>query len=311
MKTNSRQAVLLMAFGAPERAEDIRPFLKEITRDRSVSEERLEEAARRYEQIGGVSPLPEAVRRQAADLEAELARRGRPTPVRVGMCHWNPLIRESLEEMAAAGMERVAGIVLAPHGNESLLNRYRGAVMAGLSHLGSRAPAVVFGPGWHDRPRFIDALAARVREAISSLPEQVRSHAVWMFSAHSLPAAAPGTQAYLRDLRATGDLLAARFGNHAWQLVFQSASAGGRGSWLGPDVNEAIRREAKRGERAVLVAPVGFAAENVELVYDLDRQAAQTAAAEGIGFVRARAACGHAALTAELADAALDILGGE
>lgn len=309
MKTKSRQAVLLMAFGAPERPEDIRPFLKEIMRDRPVSEERIEEAARRYEEIGGISPLPAAVRRQAADLEAELARSGRQTPVRVGMCHWSPFIRESLEEMAAAGIARVAGIVLAPHGNESLLNRYRGAVMAGLSHLGSRAPAVVFCPGWHDRPRFIDALAARVREAISSLPEQARSHAAWMFSAHSLPAAAPGTQAYLRDLRATGDLLAARFGNHAWQLVFQSA--GGRGSWLGPDVNEAIEREAKRGERAVLVVPVGFAAENVELVYDLDRQAAQTAATAGIIFSRARAACGHAALTAELADAALDILGGK
>lgn len=308
MNEASREAVLLMAFGAPERLDQVRPFLQEVMRGRPVPEERIREISRRYEEIGGGSPLLAAVRRQSDSLAEELARRGRPLPVQIGMCHWHPFVRETLEEMASAGIKRAAGIVLAPHGNQASMNRYRGAVMAGLAHLGSRAPGIFFGSNWHARPGFIDALAARVREALSSLPEEVRSHAIWLFSAHSLPADIPGTQSYIRDLRATGDLLSGRFGNHAWQLVFQSASSEARGPWLGPDINEAIERAGARGERAALIVPIGFALENVELVYDLDRQAAQTAAAAGLAFARARAAGEHDAFTAQLADVALEAL---
>lgn len=308
MNKSSGEAVLLMAFGAPEKSDEIRPFLREVMRDRPIAEEKMEEILRRYEEIGGGSPLPATVRRQAALLADELKRRGRAVPVHIGMCHWRPFVRDTLEEMAAAGARRTAGIVLAPHGSGASLNRYRGAVMAGLAHLGSRAPRVIFGPSWHDRPGFIDALASRTRDALSSLPEGVRSHALWMFSAHSLPAGIAGAQSYSRDLRRTGELLAARFGNHAWQLVFQSAGAAPGGPWLGPDINEAIERAKARGEQAALIIPIGFAFENVELVYDLDRQAARTAAASGLAFARARAAGEHSALTAQLADMALEIL---
>jgi ferrochelatase len=311
MRAELGQAVLLMAFGGPAQADEIRPFLREVLRGRPVPEEVIEESACRYEEIGGASPLLATVRRQADSLAAELARRGLPVPVYVGMCHWHPFIRDTLEEMAAAGVQRVAGIVLTPHSVGGLLVRYRGAVLAARARLGKRAPEVHFCPSWHDGSQFIDALAARTRSALAFLPEEKRSHAAWIFTAHSLPLAAPGLDIYLRDLKNTGDLLAARFGNHAWRLAFQSKSSGGHGRWLSPDINDVVRWEAERGERGMLVVPVGFACENVELLYDLDRQATRTATAAGAAFVRARAAGEHPALTAQLAEAALTVLEGK
>ncbi len=300
--TPKADAVLLLAFGGPEAREEIRPFLEEALRGRGAPPERLEEVARHYEAIGGLSPIGALTRAQAAALEAELARRGRPLPVRVGMRNWRPFLADALGALADEGRRGVVVVVLAPHGGEASRGRYDAALAAAMRALGPRAPAVRVAAPFGGRAEFIDALAARVREALPRLPEPVRSHASWIFTAHSVPAASAGSAGYAAEIRRTGDLLAARFGNHAWRLAWQSRSGDPRSRWLEPDVSDVLRDEARCGARAALVAPIGFVSDHVEVLYDLDHAAAASAAAAGLVFARVGTPGTHPAFTALLAD---------
>jgi protoporphyrin/coproporphyrin ferrochelatase len=260
-------AVVLMAYGSPSSAEDVRPYLEDVRGGRPVSDEAVAELAQRYRRIGGRSPLDEVTEAQRAALERELG-----LPVFVGMKHWRPRIAEAVEAALAAGATRIVGLVLAPHYSRLSVGGYRERLEEALA---GRAELVLI-ESWHDHGPFLDVLADRVRGADA-----------WVvFTAHSLPERilAEGDP-YREQLLETSRLVAERAGLGRWSFAFQSASATGE-PWLGPDVLEELERLSGDGAREVLLAPVGFVSDHLEILWDLDVEARGRAEELGIEVAR-------------------------
>jgi protoporphyrin/coproporphyrin ferrochelatase len=294
--------VLLIAFGGPERPEDVRPFLQVVTAGRPVPPERLEEVAHHYERIGGASPLNALTRRQADGLRDALAAAGRPRPVWVGMRNWHPFLHETLAEMKDAGCRRALGIILSSLQTEASWSRYVDDVAAAREKVGPDAPEVRFAPPWSDHPRFLEAMTARARAALDGVPPGRRAAARLVFTAHSVPVAMAAGSPYEAQLTAVAGRIAGALGRTEWALAYQSRSGGPRDPWLEPDVGARIRALARDGVRDVVVVPVGFVCDHVEVLYDLDVEARAVAAACRVGFHRAAAANDHPAFVAMLAD---------
>jgi protoporphyrin/coproporphyrin ferrochelatase len=256
-----------MAYGSPERIGDIRPYLEDIREGRPVSDEAVEELTERYRRIGGRSPLDEVTERQRAALERELG-----IPVFVGMKHWRPRIAEAVEAALGGGAERIVGIVLAPHYSALSIAGYRERLESALA---GRAE-LRFVESWHDHEPFLDVLAGRVRGT--------DAHVV--FTAHSLPERilAMGDP-YRDELLETSRLVAERAGVEHWSFAFQSASATGE-PWLGPDILEELDDLHARGVRKVLVCPVGFVSDHLEILWDIDVEARERAADLGLQLDR-------------------------
>ena len=301
----STDAVLLIAFGGPTRPQEIRPFLENVTRGGRIPPERLDEVARHYDRIGGRSPLNELTFRQADALRGLLGR----TPVYVGMRNWEPYIADALARMALDGVRRAAGVILSPHATESSRERYVEAVDAGRAALGPRAPAVGYVGSWHVHPLFIAAMVERVTGALETLPDALRRDATLMFTAHSIPVAAAERSPYVAEIEASSRAIAERLGHPKWEVAYQSRSGSPREPWLEPDVNPALARLAASGARAVVVAPVGFVCDHVEVLYDLDVEARATAEGLGMAFVRAATVNDHPAFVRMLAEVALETAG--
>ena len=256
-----------MAYGSPKGIEDIRPYLEDIREGRPVSDEAVEELTERYRRIGGRSPLDEVTERQRSALERELG-----LPVFVGMKHWRPRIADAVEEGLAGGAERIVGIVLAPHYSALSIAGYRerlDAALAGRAELR-------FVESWHDHEPFLEVLADRVRGT--------DAHVV--FTAHSLPERilAMGDP-YRDELLETSRLVAERARLEHWSFAFQSASATGE-PWLGPDILEELDDLHARGVRKVLVCPVGFVSDHLEILWDIDVEARERAAQLGLELDR-------------------------
>ena len=287
-------AVLLLAFGGPTRPDEIRPFLQNVARGRSIPAERLESVAHHYELIGGRSPLNELTFRQA-----EALRRALPAlPVYVGMRNWAPTIADTVTQMTMAGVRRAVGVVLSPHANEASRARYVDAVDEARAQHGPRAPAVVWAPDWHTHPRFVEALA----DAIGRARARVAADAPVVFTAHSVPVASAEQSPYVRELGETASAVAALLGIRRWELAYQSRSGNPHDPWLEPDVNDVLRRLDADGVRDVVVAPIGFVCDHVEVLYDLDVDARQTADRLGMHMARAGTVNDHPAFIAMLAD---------
>jgi len=295
-------AVLLIAFGGPERAEDVRPFLRRVTEGRRIPEARLEEVARHYEAIGTRSPLNELTRRQAAALSASMAAGGDSRPVYVGMRNWPPLIADALGAMRMAGRRRALGIILSSFQTEASWDRYQADVAAARAALGAGAPEVVFAPPWADHPCFIAAAAERLAEALGRVPADRRADAPVIFTSHSVPQAMAARSPYAAQLAAAARAVADRLGRARWSIAYQSRSGSPSDPWLEPDVGDAIRQLAGAGARDVVVSPIGFVCDHVEVLYDLDVEARQVAGAAGVGFQRAAALNDHPSFVAMLAD---------
>jgi ferrochelatase len=285
-------AVLLIAFGGPERPEDVRPFLDNVLRGRPVPRERYEEVVHHYELIGGRSPLNELTLRQADALRAVLAAEGPDLPVHVGMRNWSPYVADTLARMADGGIRRILGLILAPHRTEASWERYTGAVDAGLTALGARAPEITYAGGWFDHPLYVETMARRVREALAELGGGAgEPHLV--FTAHSIPVAMADARRYAREYETTGRLVAAALGGLAHTFAYQSRSGSPRDPWLEPDVGVVIRDLAARGAGPLVVVPIGFVCDHVEVLYDLDVEARAVATEAGVTMVRARTANDH------------------
>jgi protoporphyrin/coproporphyrin ferrochelatase len=253
-------AVVLMAYGSPETAYDIRAYLEDIREGRPVSARAVAELTERYRRIGGRSPLAEVTERQRAALEAEL-----DLPVYVGMKHWRPRIAEAAERAVAGGADTIVGLVLAPHYSALSIGGYRDRLEGALS---GRADLLVV-ESWHDHGPFLDVLADRVRGTDAHV----------IFTAHSLPARirASGDDPYEDQLLETARLVAERAALRHWSFAFQSASETGE-PWLGPDILDELESLAGRGVRKVLVCPVGFVSDHLEILWDLDVEAREKAA---------------------------------
>jgi ferrochelatase len=295
-------SVLLIAFGGPERPEDVRPFLQAVTAGRRIPPERLEEVAHHYDLIGGRSPLNALTRGQAEGLRAALAAEGRALPVWVGMRNWQPFLHETLAEMKDRGRRRALGIILSSLQTEASWSRYVDDVAAAREKVGPGATEVVYAPPWSDHPRFIDAMVDRARAALASVGPARRAGARLVFTAHSVPAAMAAGSPYAAQLEAAARLITAGLGSARFALAYQSRSGSPRDPWLEPDVRDLIRALAREGARDVVVVPVGFVCDHVEVLYDLDIEARAVAEACGVGFHRASAANDHPAFIAMLAD---------
>jgi len=310
-----KPGVLLLAYGGPATAGEVRPFIEAVLGDRpgaagrTVRPDRVDEIVRRYEAIGGKSPLPAVVAAQAMGLARELAGCGSPAPVYVGMRFGRPTIEEALAAAGTQGVERLAALVLAPHRSAVSRDAYHDAVELARREARGGGPALAWGASWFEHEGFIDALADRVREALVKVPAAGDARAAWLVCAHSLPAASRGVATYAGDLRATGQSLAGRFGNHPWRAVYQSRSPRADEPWLTPDVVTAIRDAGSAGAPAVLAVPAGFVADNLEVLWDLDVEAARVAAEARVPFVRAATVGTHPGFIRALADAALTVLG--
>jgi protoporphyrin/coproporphyrin ferrochelatase len=260
-------AVVLMAYGSPSEIDDIPAYLADIREGRPVSEHAVEELKERYRRIGGGSPLGKLTEAQRAALERELG-----LPVRVGMKHWQPRIATAAETALVGGAERIVGLVLAPHYSQLSIAGYRSRLEEAID---DRAE-LVFIESWYDHPPFLEVLAARVRGT--------DAHVV--FTAHSLP------ERILRDgdpyrdqLLETSRLVAERASLDDWSFAFQSASATGE-PWLGPDILEELERLHADGVRKVLVCPVGFVSDHLEILWDIDIEARDRARELGLELDR-------------------------
>ena len=289
----SYDAVLLLAFGGPTSPEDIRPFLARVLRGIPVPPERVEEVVHHYEAVGGRSPLNDITTRQARALEELLKQRGLPLPVYVGLRHSSPSIREALDKMLAEGVQRPLGFILSSHETEASWQRYQNNVAEARKETGSTAPVVDFCPGWHAHPLFIQAWAEQIQTELAKIPQAKRSAAPLLFTAHSIPTAMAARSPYCRQLQESCSLVARRLNRTRWSLAYQSRSGNPKESWLEPDIGAALRSLAAEGAAEVVVAPIGFVSDHVELLYDLDIEARGIAEALGLRFFRAKSLNDH------------------
>ena len=280
-------AVLIVSFGGPERPADVRPFLENVTRGRGVPPERLDEVEAHYRQLGGRSPINDQVRALIAALREELDRTGRGHwPIYWGNRNWSPYLTEALAEMAADGVGECFAFVTSAYSSYSGCRQYREDIESARREVGASAPVVHKLRVYFDHPGFIEPMASRLRAAIDGLsrPEQARL----LCCAHSIPVSAAAGCAYEAQLRATAQLVADAAGlGAAWELVWQSRSGPPQVPWLEPDVGERLAQLAADGVDQVVLAPIGFVSDHLEVVYDLDTVAAPLGRSLGMEVVRA------------------------
>jgi ferrochelatase len=309
-------AVLFIAFGGPQGPADVRPFLANVLRGRRVAPGRVEEVAHHYGLFGGVSPLTELTLRQAEGLQARLSERGYGLPVRVGMRNWHPFLEDTLAELSRQGARRAIGVIAAAHRSYSGCTQYRENVAAARASLGARGHAdveVCYVGDWHTHPGFIGANAERVRAALMRLPANVRDAARVVFTAHSIPVSMAERYPYQRQIEESARLVIASVGRNfssadsaGHAVVFQSRSGRPEDPWLGPDICDYLREEAAKGLRAVVIAPIGFICDHIEVLYDLDVEAAGVCRELGLPMARAQTVNDHALFVEALADAVID-----
>jgi ferrochelatase len=295
-------AVLLIAFGGPTTMSEVRPFLDVVLRGRPVPPDRLEAVVRHYELIGGRSPLNELTIRQARALEAELGARGPALPVYVGMRNWAPWLHETVARMAADGVRRAAGVIMTAQQTDASWGRYERDVAAAQAQLGAGAPQIDYVSEWHAHPLFIAAYADTVARAQARIEAERRAATALVCTAHSVPTAMAAASPYVEQVAETARLVAERVGHARWSVAYQSRSGSPREPWLEPDVGTVLRRLAGEGVRDVLVAPIGFVCDHVEILYDLDIEARQVAESAGLNFVRAATVNDHPLFVQMLAD---------
>ena len=298
----SVDSVLLIAFGGPTARHEIRPFLQMVARGRAIPVQRLEEVAHHYEQMpGGRSPLAALTFAQARGLERALAQSGPVVPVFVGMRNWHPFLADTLAEMVGKGVRRALGIILSPLRTEASWERYMQDVAEARASV-ENAPEVGFAPAWFEYPRFVAAVADRARAALGEIPDDARGSTPLVFTAHSVPVAMANASPYVSDLTAGARAVARRLGHARWSIAYQSRSGSPREPWLEPDIGAVLKRFADDGERHVVVVPIGFVADHVELLYDLDVEARRVAQERGLSLHRAAAVNDHPEFIAMLAD---------
>jgi ferrochelatase len=306
----SRSAVIAMAYGTPATLADLEAYYTHIRHGRPPTPELLRQLRERYEAIGARSPLLEITRAQAAGLSAALQGAGHnDVEVVLGMKHAPPFIEDAARDLAAAGVERVVGVVLAPHYSSMSIGEYAGRVAAALGD-GVGAPSFAMVRSWATAPGYVEWLAQAVRAALAQLG-RAASGAEVVFTAHSLPQRILATgDPYADELGATAEAVAGRAGLVRWSIAWQSA---GRTAdpWIGPDILEVLPQIAAGGASGVVVCPAGFVADHLEVLYDLDIEAAAAARELGLPFARTVSPNADPSLAATLADTVAPLLARE
>ncbi len=277
-------ALLLLSFGGPEGPDDVMPFLRNVTRGRNVPDERLAEVAEQYRLFGGVSPINDQCRALKAAIEAEFAEHGITLPVYWGNRNWHPLLDDTVAEMAADGIRHALVFVTSAFGSYSGCRQYRENLEAAAATVGERSPTLDKLRLYYNHPGFIEPAAAKVAETLARFDRP--PHLV--FTAHSIPESMAASCDYVSQLEGTAALVAAAAGHdRPWDLVFQSRSGPPQVPWLEPDIGDHLRALAADGVDAVAICPLGFTSDHMEVLYDLDTQAAGIADDLGIRMERA------------------------
>lgn len=316
----AKQAVLLLAHGTPETVEQIPEYLRNVVSGRPIPQSVVEEIQHRYAQIGK-SPLTEITFAQAKSVEKELAATGHAIPVYVGMRNWRPYIPDIVKQMRADGIEEAAVICMAPQNSRTSVGLYRRAVEAEAGSL-----RIDFTAGWAQHPLLADAFAERLRPAIAKLGASTGTPAPVLFTAHSVPARTvepaaadadsgkrlwpgQGADPYADEARHTAELVATRVPEISrWWFAFQSQGASG-GLWIGPSVEDTLDRVASEGVKALVLQPIGFLCDHVEILFDVDILFREYAAKQGIRLERPQSLNESVTLARAVADLARQGLG--
>jgi ferrochelatase len=267
--------------------DDVIPFLENVTRGRNIPRERLEEVAHHYASFGGVSPINAQNRALIAALRDELEAHGIDLPVFFGNRNWHPLLPDALQEMADAGVERALAFFTSGFSCYSGCRQYRENVWVAQQAVGPRAPEVLKTRMFYNHPGFVEAMADILRGALGEIPSERRPKARVLFTAHSIPTAMARHSRYEAQLAESARLVAAAAGTAAFEVVYQSRSGPPAVPWLEPDVGDRLRELAAEGVEAVVVAPLGFVSDHIEVLYDLDDEARAVADELDLTMVRA------------------------
>jgi ferrochelatase len=286
--TNSGDAILLLSFGGPDRPEEVLPFLENVLRGRNVPRERLLEVAGHYHHFGGRSPINDQNRALMEALRQVLSAEGPDLPVYWGNRNWHPLLPDTLRQMTADGVRHAYALVTSAYSSYSGCRQYLEDLARAREYVGPGAPEVLKLRVFYNHPGFIEPMAERVGRALDRIPADRRAAAALAFTAHSVPVAMAETSRYVTQVEEACRLVAELVGRPSYRLVYQSRSGAPGQPWLGPDVLEYLRELAAAGAtRDVVLAPIGFISDHMEVVYDLDTEARQLCDDLGLHLVRA------------------------
>ncbi|MBA2773137.1 MAG: ferrochelatase [Nocardioidaceae bacterium] len=309
--TDPYDAVLLVSFGGPEKSEDVLPFLENVTRGRGIPADRLREVARHYDSFGGRSPINDQCRAFLAAVRADFTEHGLTTPLYWGNRNWDPYLADAVAQMKADGVRRAAAFVTSAYASYSGCRQYRENLFDAVA-LTDHPPRVDKLRHYFNHPGFVAAFVDATCEAITQLRQPLQGGARLVFVTHAIPSSmaessGPTGGAYVAQHRAAAQSVAQavsqRTGSHhAHDLVYCSRSGPPAVPWLEPDVNDHLERLAVAGEEAVVVIPIGFVSDHMEVAYDLDTEARATAERLGLAFQRAAAPGVHPAFVATVRD---------
>ena len=293
--TPTYDAVLFVSFGGPEGPDDVMPFLENVLRGRNVPRERLLEVAEHYQHFGGVSPINAQIRALITAVETDLRANGLSMPIYWGNRNWQPLLPDTMQTMVDAGVKNALAFVVSGYSSYSGCRQYRENLIAGQAGIGENAPQFGKIRVFYNHPDFIAANADRMRAALQQIPAEARSRVQVAYTAHSIPESMANGCNYQQQLQETCRLVSEEVGVEAarWQLVYQSRSGRPQDPWLGPDIVEHVEQLHKDGVRELIIMPIGFLSDHIEVLFDLDDEAAKAAAGCGILMVRAETVGTH------------------
>jgi ferrochelatase len=280
-------ALLVVSFGGPEGMDEVMPFLENVLRGRNVPPERMRAVAHHYELFGGTSPINEQNRQLIALLKAELESSGPRLPIYWGNRNWHPLLADTISEMAADGVKHALAFFTSAYSSYSGCRQYREDIERARAEVGEAAPHVDKLRAFYNHPGFVEPNAENVRAALEQIPAERRAAAQIAFTAHSIPLAMAAGCDYQAQLMETCRLIAGSLQHERWRLVFQSRSGPPTQPWLEPDICDYLSELKKAGTEDVVVAPVGFISDHMEVLYDLDTEARALCAQINLNMVRA------------------------
>ena len=280
-------ALLFLSFGGPEGEADVIPFLENVTRGRNVPRERLLEVAEHYLHFGGVSPITEQNRALIAALEAELAEHGPHLPIYFGNRNWDPFVTDTIRQMRADGIERALVFVTSAFSSYSGCRQYREDVIRALETLDEGGPVFDKLLVFYNHPGFIEPMIELTEAALAQIPAERRDQAELVFTAHSIPLEMAKYSAYERQLTEAARLIATAIGTKRYRLAYQSRSGSPRVPWLEPDILDELTALHEAGVSDIVVVPLGFISDHMEVLFDLDHEAQEHAAGLGMTMVRA------------------------
>jgi len=282
-------ALLIVGFGGPEGPDDVIPFLENVLRGKNVPRERMLEVTKHYQLFGGVSPINEQARQLIEALKPELESHDINLPLYWGNRNWQPMLADTLQEMANNGVQRALALVLAGYSSYSSCRQYLEDIERTCEPLGEQAPQVEKIRVFYNHPDFIAAVTDKIQQAINQIEPSRQAETHIAFTAHSIPHSMSDTSDYVKQLEEACRLVSEAFGipSNQWQLVYQSRSGRPQDPWLEPDILDHLNSLHNNGVTDVIVAPIGFLSDHLEVLYDLDTEAQQTCSILGLNMVRA------------------------